>query len=146
MDLKERVEEFKKEEEALKIDLLAKIQEEFAKYGKKKVTFIDPRNDDYFDQPEEIQEELDTLDDLRDFLNPLVMDEDCDIDGTASPAYIDFTEKGLFLHVFGENWDPEHFYITLQEPNWGLSVNDLYGILKLLQSDVVKKLNDSLND
>ena len=141
MDLKERVEEFKKEEKALKIDLLAKIQDEFAKYGKKKVTFIDPRNDDYFDQPEEIQEDLDNLDDLITDVNPLVMDEDCDIDGTATPAYIDLTEKGLFLHVSGENWDPEHYFITLQEPVWGLSVYDLYGILKLLQSDVVKKLN-----
>ena len=143
MDIKERVEEFKKEEKALKIDLLAKIQDEFAKYGKKKVTFIDPRmdEDDYFDLPEEIQEEIDILDDLISDNNPLVMDEDCDIDGTASPAYIDLTEEGLFLHVSGENWDPEHFFITLQEPNWGLSVKDLYGILKLLQSDVVKKLN-----
>ena len=141
MDLKERVEEFQKGEESLKIDLLAKIQEEFAKYGKKKVTFRDPRYDDYFNQPEEIQKELDTLYDLRSDINPLVMDKYCDIDGTATPAFIDLTEKGLSLHVFGENWDPEHFFITLQESNWGLSVNDLYGILKLLQSDVVKNLN-----
>ena len=146
MDLKERVEEFKKAEEALKIDLLGKIREEFDKYGKKKVTFIDPRMDDYFDLPEEIQLEIDGLQDLTIGINPLVMDEDCDIDGTASPAYIDLTEEGLFLHVSGENWDPEHFFITLQEPNWGLSVTDLYDLLKLLQSDVVKKLNDSLND
>ena len=141
MDLKERVEEFQKGEESLKIDLLAKIQEEFAKYGKKKVTFRDPRYDDYFNQLEEIQEELDTLDDLRSDINPLVMDKYCDIDGTATPAYMELNEKGLFLHVLGESWEPEPFFITLQEPNWGLSVSDLYGILKLLQSDVVKKLN-----
>ena len=103
MDLKERVEEFKKEEKALKIDLLAKIQDEFAKYGKKKVTFRDPRYDDYFNQPEEIQKELDNLMDLVRVVNPLVMDKYCDIDGTATPVYIDFTEKGLFLHVTGEN-------------------------------------------
>ena len=141
MDLKERVEEFKKEEKALKIDLLAKIQDEFAKYGKKKVTFIDPRYDDYFNQPEEIQKELDNLMDLVRVVNPLVMDKYCDIDGTATPAYMELNEKGLFLHVFGESWEPEHFFISLQESNWGLSVNDLYGLLKLLQSDVVKKLN-----
>ena len=105
------------------------------------MTFRDPRYEDYFNQPEEIQKDLNNLDDLITDVNPLVMDEDCDIDGTATPAYIDLTEKGLFLHVFGENWDPEHFYITLQEPNWGLSVNDLYGILKLLQSEIIKNLN-----
>ena len=146
MDFKERVEEFQKVEESLKIDLLAKIQEEFAKYGKKKVTFRDPRYDDYFNQPEEIQKELDHLMDLVRVVNPLVMDKYCDIDGTATPAYMELNEKGLFLHVFGENWEPENKFITLQKPEWGLMVTDLYGLLKLLQSDLVKKLNDSLID
>ena len=141
MDLKERVEKFKKEEEVLKIDLLEKIQEEFSKYGKKKVTFIDPRMDDYFDLPEEIQLEIDGLQDLTIGINPLVMDEYCDIDGTASPAYIDLTDRGLFLHVSGENWDPEHFFITLEKPDWGLSVNDLYDILELLKRSEIKNLN-----
>ena len=141
MNLKERVEEFKTTEEALKIDLLGKIQQEFAIYGKKRVTFIDPRMDDYFDQSEEIQEDLDKLENLSHAISPLVMDKYCDIDGTADPAYIELSDKGLFLHVSGENWTPERFFITLDKPDWGLTVADLYGVVKLLQSDVVRKLN-----
>lgn len=141
MEIKERVEEFKKAEETLKNDLLGKIQEEFAKFGKNKVTFVDPRQEDYWDQPEEVRNELDELNDLITDINPLVMDKYCDIDGTASPVYIDLTERGISLHVLGENWDPEHFFISLQKPEWGLSVGDLYGILRLLQSETIKNLN-----
>lgn len=141
MELIERIQKFKQSEEQLKQDLLTEIKKEFETYDKNKVDFIDSRIDNYFDEPEDVQKTLDELQELTSGVSPLVMDNDCDIDGTASPAYIESSDRGLSLHVYGENWTPENFFITLEKPNWGLTVSDLYGVLKLLQSDAVKNLN-----
>ena len=116
------IENFTKKENEIKVALLKEIKEEFESYKKDEVLL-------YFENIEEYGD----LEDLINRITPLTQDKYCQMDGTATPCSICNDDGELILTILGEGRDPEEDYVTLEEPTWGLTVEDLYNLLLLLQ-------------
>ena len=134
MELKSKVENFKKQENKLKIELLKEIRKEFDKYEKDVVLFYP--NCDY-------EENEDLCDECRDltcsFCSPYIMDDNCQIDGTYSPYYIKKENNKFILYCINSFSDTD--YLILEKPSWELSVSDLSGLVEILKDPLIKQIN-----
>ena len=140
MKLKEKVKEFAKLENELKIELLKEIRKEFDSYGK--VTVYFHPNCEYDDNVELWDECIDTVYPL---CSPFIMDKHCQIDGTARADYMTLDEDGLKLHCVCETGIIDWMFVTLEKPSWELTVEDLGGLVELLQNPLIKQVNNEIN-
>lgn len=134
MNLKERTEKFTQTELELKNDLLKEIRTEFDKYNKNEVLFI-PNSEGEDDSIDEF------IDLSMSSSSPSIMDKYCQIDGTAHVSKITLEDDELRLYCEGESDYLDYEYISLEKPSWGLRVEDLDGILELLQNEKIKEIN-----
>lgn len=138
MDVKDKVEQFKKLENNLKVELLKAIRAEFDKYGKDIVHFLYQGNkdDDNFEEDSDYCNEL-----CMEAALPLISDKYCIIDTRCCISHIKLENDELHLYCTGESNYFPYKYLSLDEPEWGLSVSDLNGILKLLEMSFMKENN-----
>lgn len=136
MELKEKVENFKKQENELKIEILKEISKEFDKYNKESVLF---HPDCEYEEDEELWGEC--IDIVVGSSSPLIMDRYRQIDGTAIPSYIKREDDDLRLYCSGESEYLEWVYVSLKKPSWELTVGDLYALLEILQHPLIKRIN-----
>lgn len=123
------IENFTKNENEIKVALLKEIKEAFEGYKTEEVLLFIENIGEY----EELEELLLSI-------NPLTQDKYCQIDGTATPCSICYKDEELILTITGEGRDPERDYMTLEEPTWSLSVEELYNLLLLLQHPTFKEI------
>lgn len=134
MELKQKVENFKNQENELKIELLKEIRKEFNNYEKDTV-FFHPNCE--YEEAEELWDECN----LFGLGNPFIMDKYCQIDGTAQPSYIKNEDDELRLYCRGESGYLEFTFTSLDQPSWEMTVEFLFGLLQLLREPLIKKIN-----
>ena len=136
MELKGKVEIFKNQENVLKMELLEEIRKEFNNY-KKDTIFLHPNCE--YEKAEELWDEYNDI--VFELGPPFIMDEDCQIDGTAQPSYIKNEDDELRLYCSGENDYLDFTFISLNKPGFEMTVEFLFGLLQLLKRPFIKKIN-----
>lgn len=124
------IEDFETRKFELTYALLEEIKEEYKSYKKECVEIP-------YDEYEELY-------DLAMYVEPLIMDHDCQIDGTAMPYCICHKDEELVLYVVGANCNPDYDYLSLENIEWGWSVKGLYHLLLVLKHPLMKKENGCL--
>lgn len=133
MELKEKVKNFENQEYELRFELLKEIRKEFDKYGKDKVIFHPDESD------KDLWEECDVI--TLDYCTPHIIDNDDWIDTTGRADYIILEDEELKLYCLGRssyfNWQ----YISLNNPSWELTLDDLYGLIEIMKDPLIKQIN-----
>ena len=134
----DEIKQFYEKELKLKKKLIYKINCIFDTYKKDVVRFYPKQSEEELEYSRYFDFSYAHL--MRDFnFAPLWINSYDIIDTNLQPIYIKKEEDGELRLYLSEDDDDK--YLSLSEPEWGLSVKDLYGLTKLLTNDLIKRLN-----
>ncbi len=144
-NIKEKVKYFRSQEIELKNELINEIKKEFETYDRNIINVGIFDGFDYSDD-EEITEfvnryESEKFEEIQELLNHI-----CPFYPTrygyvdAYPGTVEKNDGVLKMGVCGEFLDPNEDKIALEQ----LAINDLFCLLQILQSDIMKKFHEEI--